>query len=297
VRIWVSGARGFVGSRLVPQLESRGHTVLTSDRETDVQDAGAVDAAVAGARPDAVVHLAAVASVAHAHAAPASAARVNTLGTLHVLRAVARKAPAARVLVIGSGEVYGQGPGSPFDETAPLRPLSAYARSKAAADRLGAVFAARGLDVVRVRPFSHTGPGQADHYVASSFARQIAEIESGRRTPVLAVGNLDAVRDVLDVDDVVDAYVALLEGRVPPAAYNVATGVGIRVGELLDRLLAASSIRPEVRTDPALWRPAGASVGDARRLRNATGWRPTRPLDDTLMRLLADWRLRIHACR
>lgn len=291
----MSGARGFVGSHLVPHLERAGHAVVAVDRDVDVCDAAAVDASLAAARPDAVVHLAAVASPVAARDDPAGAARVNTLGALHVLRAAARRAPGARVLLVGSGEVYGPARtgARPIAESAPLAPASPYARTKAAADLLGARFAARGLAVVRARPFNHTGPGQSDAYVASSFARQLAEIELGRRSPVLAVGNLDAVRDFLDVDDVVDAYRRLLDPAVPSGAYNVASGHGTAIRELLEGLLAIAAVKPEVREDPARWRPATASVGDAARLRAATGWAPRRPLADTLARLMADWRRRL----
>jgi GDP-4-dehydro-6-deoxy-D-mannose reductase len=297
VRIWVSGARGFVGSWLVPHLEAAGHTVVAVDRdELDVCDAHAVDASIGAARPDAIVHLAALASVAASLDDPARAARVNALGALHVLRAVQRRAPDARVLLVGSGEIYGAAEdGAAFDESAPLRPATPYARTKAVADRLGAVFAARGLDVVRARPFNHTGPRQSDLYVAASFARQIAEIEARRRPPVLAVGNLAAVRDFLDVADVVEAYRRLLERTVAAGAYNVASGVGLPIGELLGRLLALSRARPRVHEDPARWRPANAAVGDAGRLHRATGWTPRIALDETLARLLSDWRARVGA--
>lgn len=294
----MSGARGFVGSWLVPHLAAAGHVVVAVDRDVDVCDAGAVAASIAAARPDAIVHLAALASVAASLDAPARAARVNALGTLHVLRAAGAHAPAARVLLVSSGEIYGAADdGAVFDESAPLAPGTPYARAKAVADRLGAVFAARGLEVVRARPFNHTGPGQGDAFVASSFARQLAEIEAGRRAPVLAVGNLAAVRDFLDVADVIEAYRRLLDRAVPPGAYNVASGVGVSIGELLGRLLAVSTAKPEVREDPARWRPAHAAVGDAGRLRRATGWAPRIPLDDTLARLLDDWRARIREPR
>jgi GDP-4-dehydro-6-deoxy-D-mannose reductase len=294
VRIWVSGARGFVGSWLVPRLEAAGHAVVAVDRDVDLVDGAAVAAAIAEAQPDAIVHLAALASVTASIGTPAATARVNTLGALHILRATARHAPNARVLLVGSGEVYGAAAtDAPFDECAPLRPGSPYARSKAAADRLGAVFAARGLDVVRARPFNHTGPGQGDGYVASSFARQLAEIEAGRRAPELRVGNLDAVRDFLDVADVVAAYERLLDRAVPAAVYNIASGVGVSIRALLDQLLACTSLRPVVRSDPARWRPANAAIGNATRLARATGWKPTVPLADTLARLLADWRVRV----
>jgi GDP-4-dehydro-6-deoxy-D-mannose reductase len=296
VRVWVSGARGFVGAWLLPRLARDGHDVTAADRDVEVRDADAVDAAIASARPDAVVHLAALASVATSFADPEAVARVNYLGTLHVLRAVARHAPRARVLLVSSGEIYGgSATPDPIGEDAPLAPLSPYARTKAAADRLGAAFAEAGLDVVRARPWNHTGPGQSDTYVASSFARQLAEMVLGRRAPVLRVGNLDAVRDFLDVADVVDAYLGLLDPRVSRAAYNVASGVPIRVAKLLELLIERAGLRPAIEVDPARHRPARASVGNAARLRSTTGWAPKIPLEDTLARLFDAWLERLSA--
>jgi GDP-4-dehydro-6-deoxy-D-mannose reductase len=296
VRVWVSGAAGFVGAWLLPRLARAGHESIAAARAIDVLDAAAVDASIAAARPDAVVHLAARASVSDSFAEPAAAARVNYLGTLHVLRAVARRAPGARVLLVSSSDVYGGAASAePIGESAPLAPVSPYARSKAAADRLGAAFASDGLDVVRARPWNHTGPGQTDAYVASSFARQLAEIALGRREPVLRVGNLDVVRDFLDVADVVDAYARLLDPRVPPGAYNVATGVGTKIARLLELLAAHARLEPAVEVDPERVRADRSSVGDATKLRAATGWSPQIPLEDTLARLFDDWRERLSA--
>jgi len=291
VRVWITGARGFVGSWLAPRLAAAGHAVACVDREVDVRDPEAVDAAVARAAPDAIVHLAALTSVARSFAEPAEVARVNFLGALHLLRAAAHRAPRARVLLVSSGEVYGpSADGRALDERAPFLPASPYARAKAAADALGA---ACGLDVVRARPFNHTGPGQSDAFVASGFARQIAEIEAGRRPPELSVGNLDASRDFLDVGDVADAYLRLLDPAVPRGAYNVASGEALPVRRILDELLARSTARPAVRVDAERWRPTDASLGNAERLRNATGWRPRVAIGDTLGRLLAWWREQI----
>lgn len=296
MRVWVSGARGFVGAWLLPRLARDGHEITAADREVDVCDAAAVGAAIASARPDAVVHLAALASVAASFADPEAVARVNYLGTLHVLRAVARHAPCSRVVLVSSGEIYGgAATPDPIGEDAPLAPRSPYARSKAAADRLGAVFAEGGLDVVRARPWNHTGPGQSDTYVASDFARQLAEMVLGLRAPVLRVGNLDAVRDFLDVADVIDAYLRLLDPGVPGGAYNVASGVPMPVARLLERLIECAGLRPTIEVDPARRRPDRASVGDAARLRSATGWAPRIPLEDTLARLYEAWLARLSA--
>ncbi|HXK26292.1 MAG TPA: GDP-mannose 4,6-dehydratase [Myxococcota bacterium] len=293
----VTGAAGFVGRHLVPRMQREGWQVRAVDRELDVRDADAVAGCVAELAPRAIVHLAAQSSVAQSSDAPEASARINYLGACNLLEAVSRHAPRARVLLVGSGEQYGPAEpgGAPWNEAAPLRPRSPYARSKACADLLGAGYAARGSDVVRVRAFNHTGPGQSDVFVLASFARQAALIAAGRREPEIAVGNLDSVRDFLDVDDVVDAYLRLLDPRVPAGAYNVASGVGRRIGALLDALRAEAGIEARVRVDPARVRPADASVGDAAKLRAATGWAPRVPFELTLRRLLDDWCARVAA--
>jgi len=287
VRVWVSGAAGFVGRRLCARLAAHGHDVVGVDREIEISDVALVADTVARARPDAIAHLAAQSSGAQSLREPVQTARTNLLGTRAVLEAARRHAPDARVLLVTSGEVYGVGaPGTPpFREDDSLAPRSPYARSKACADLLGAAYAERGLAVVRARPFNHTGPGQAEAFVAPSFARQLAEIAQRRREPRLRVGNLDSVRDFLDVDDVVDAYRRLLDPAMPPGAYNVASGVGRRIGELLDTLIEIAGVRCEIEVDPARVRPADYSVGDAARLRAETGWAPRTPWRDTLSRL------------
>jgi GDP-4-dehydro-6-deoxy-D-mannose reductase len=297
VRVLVTGAGGFVGKTLLPRLASAGHECIGCDLEVDVSDAAAVAAKVVEVAPDAVVHLAALSSPAASHHAAEQTYRVNFLGTYSVLEAALRHAPQCRVLVVGSGDEYGSNPpgAAPLTESAPLRPHSPYSRSKACADLLGAVYAERGLDVVRTRSFNHTGPGQLDIFVASSFARQLAEIEIGRRTPRMLVGNLESVRDFLDVRDVVEAYALLLEPCVPPGVYNVASGRGVRIGDILKRLLDRSYIQPQVEVSPERLRPADHAVGDASRLRAATGWAPRLPISATIERLFEDWRLRVRA--
>jgi len=297
VRVFVTGASGFVGRHLVPHLRARGHEIVATDLELDASDAAAVAEFVARTGPDAIVHLAGVSSVAAARQDPALAFRVNYLGAHALLEATARHAPRARVLLVGTGDAYGSAaPGAlPFSEAAPLRPGSHYSRTKAAADLLGASYCERGLDVLRVRPFNHTGAGQSDAFVASSFARQLVEIERGTRGDTIEVGNLDSVRDFLDVSDVVEAYALLCEPRAPAGAYNVASGRGVSAGALLQCLCALARLSPRIRVDAARFRPTDQSIGDASRLRAATGWAPKLPLETTLERLLAHWRAELSA--
>ncbi len=281
----------------MPRLRDAGDSVSATDRELDVTSLEAVQNHVSKFQPDAIVHLAAQSSPRDSWTAPELTYRVNFVGTRTILEATRTAAPNARVLLIGSAEQYGSTvPGAPaFDESTPLRPVSPYARSKTAADLLGADFAERGVDVVRVRAFNHTGPRQSDHFVLPSFARQVAEIAAGRCEAVMRVGNLDSVRDFLDVDDVIDAYMRLIHGDAPAGAYNVARGEGHTIRSLLDTLIALAGVSPLVVVDPDLARPTDFSVGDSTRLREATGWKPLISIETALERLWVYWRDRVNA--
>lgn len=298
MQVLVTGARGFVGGRLVPRLAAAGWQARGADREVDVTGVDELAEWVADGAPDAVVHLAALSFVPDSVRDPAASFRVNFLGTRNLLEAVRVHAPRARVLVVSTGHVYGAAASGSFDECAPLRPDSPYARTKAAADLLAGCYAQQGLDVVRVRPFNHTGAGRPETFVESSFARQVAEIAAGRRAPQLSVGNLDAVRDFLDVEDVVDAYLRLLDPAVPAGVYNVASGTGHSIQDLLDTLLELAGLARgalTIEVDRARWRPADRAVGDAGKLRTATGWAPRTGFRDTLRALLEGWRREISA--
>ncbi len=295
MRVFVTGARGFVGGHLVPRLIDEGFEVTATDLDLDVTDPTAVAGRLKLARPEAIIHLAAQSSVAASAIDPESTRSINYGGARSVLEGALRCGSQPRILLIGSADQYGKSsPDSPpLTEDSPLAPASAYARSKAEAEELGTSFVDQGLEVVRVRAFGHTGPGQSDTFVLSSFARQTAEIEAGRREALLRVGNLASVRDFMDVDDVVEAYVRLLDPDVPADIYNVASGVGTPLRDLLDTLLGLANQRPLIECDPERVRPADYLVGDASRLRAATGWAPTVPIERMLERLLEYWRRKI----
>jgi GDP-4-dehydro-6-deoxy-D-mannose reductase len=238
-------------------------------------------------RPDAIAHLAAITSVADAWSGEREVWEVNALGTLNVVLAVQEHAPEARLLVASSAEVYGRVAGGegPIAEEHPVAPISPYGHSKAAAEL---ACARDDLDVVVVRPFPHTGPGQTETFAIPSFAGQIARIEAGRARPALLVGNLAAQRDYSDVRCVVDAYARLLDRRGGPRVVNVATGHAHSIASVLDRLLALATVEIAVEIDPARIRPMDIPwlVGSSERLTAATGWRPTRSLDETLADVL-----------
>jgi GDP-4-dehydro-6-deoxy-D-mannose reductase len=295
MRVLVTGAGGFVGQHLLPAMRDSGMEPIPSDRELDVRDTPLLSAAIEKANPGAIVHLAALSSVADSWRDPAACFRVNFLGTRSLLAALEQCAPTARLLLVGSADEYEttRPEAAPYDETAGLRPRSPYARTKAAGELLGHLAAGRGLDVVRVRSFNHTGAGQSDRFVTSSFARQVAMIEAGLQEPVMRVGNLDSVRDFLDVDDVVAAYLRLLDPAVPAGVYNVASGRPVEVRTLLTLLLELAGVEARIEMAPEFYRPTDQLVGNAARLHEATGWEAKISLRKTLAALLDYWRVEI----
>ncbi|HVO76919.1 MAG TPA: GDP-mannose 4,6-dehydratase [Candidatus Bathyarchaeia archaeon] len=273
-------------------------------RSCDILDAASVKALVASVRPDCIFHLAAQSSAARSLAEPRRTLETNVFGTLNILEAVRELAPACpgaktrsgkvRVLSIGSSEEYGRRPRAemPLGEDSPIEPASPYAVSKAAQTMLALQYErCYALDALATRSFSHTGPGQSEHFVLPSFARQCAEIKSGTRAPVVTVGNLDAVRDYLDVRDVVRAYRMIVEDVDEPGVYNVCSGRELPLREALDFLVAASGAEVKVVEDPALMRPADIPllVGDNAKLRRASGWAPERTTEMMLAELFEYW--------
>ncbi len=263
--------------------------------EANLMDAAKVREVVNEVRPDWVFHLAAQASVASAWADPLDTLINNIAAQVNLLEAILAWGGRPRILVVCSNEEYGAvSPDElPIKETAPFRPPNPYAVSKVAQDMLGYQYhVGRGMQVIRVRPFNHTGPGQSDRFVAPAFARQIAEAEIGLRPPVLRVGNLDVERDFTDARDIVRGYyLAVLHGQ-PGEVYNLGSGRAVAIGHLLELLMAKSRVPLRVETDPGLFRPADVPrvVADCTKFQSLTGWKPEIPLEKTLSDLLDWWR-------
>lgn len=297
-RILVTGAKGFVGGHLLPTLAAAFPAATLLTPVFDITDRTAVHAALAAHRPDAVVHLAAIAAPREATRDPSRAWRVNLDGTLNLASAVLEHAPGATLLFAGSADCYGASfrPGDPLDETAPLAPQNTYAATKAAADLALGAMVPEGLRLVRARPFNHTGPGQDPAFVTPAFAHQVARIAAGLQPPVLDVGALAPERDFLDVRDVCRAYALCLRAGLPPGAIvNIASGTPRRIGDILADLVALAGIDAEIRTDSARLRPGDIprAVGDATLARSLLGWEPRIPWRQTLADILGDWRTRV----
>jgi GDP-4-dehydro-6-deoxy-D-mannose reductase len=313
MRALVTGAAGFVGQWVSRELLERGWEVAGTSLE-GVPPAGTPNSQISSLRwhvvdvrrgedlarildierPDAILHLAGVAFVPAAQADPGAALEVNVIAAARLLAAVKVRRAAGTldpaVLVIGSGEQYGRHDASqmPLAETAEQRPHSVYAASKAAQEHVALeAFRSSGVRVMATRSFNHSGAGQADRFVLPALvSRALALRADGGRS--LSIGNTSTVRDFLHVRDVARAYVDLVDRGTPGDVYNVASGTGIDVGTLATRVLALVGVDAILNTDAALVRPAEVPIliGDATKLRRATGWSPRLTLDSIIEDLI-----------
>jgi len=249
-------------------------------------------------RPDYIFHLAAQSFVPTSWKAPAATLETNVIGQTHIFEAVRALKLDPVIQIACSSEEYGlvHPEETPIKETNPLRPLSPYAVSKVTQDYLAYQYhQSYGVRAIRTRGFNHTGPRRGEVFVTSSFASQLARIEAGLREPKIKVGNLEAVRDFTDVRDTVRAYWLAVTRATPGEVYNIASGTGITIRELLDRLIALCEVPVDIETDPARLRPSDVEilVGDNSKFREETGWQPMIPFDQTLADTLDYWRARV----
>ena len=314
LRVLITGITGFAGSHLAERLVAGGavvHGVAIEDppfrnltavardvtiHRGDITRAEDLSAALAASEPEVVIHLAGQAVPTLAAQDPVGAVRVNVLGTAAVIAAVDER-PGMRLVVASSADVYGSPRRSLVSEDTPLDPANPYAATKVAAEALardlgdGAGSGAR--TVIILRPTNQIGPRQHPGLVASAFAKQIAEAETGRADAVVRHGSLDAHRDFLDVRDMADAYGRAAENRTPGThVFNVGTGQAVGVEEILRTLVELASVPVRTELDPERVRPGAAPTFalDASRFRAATGWEPRTPLRTSLRDLLDYWR-------
>lgn len=313
MRLLITGATGFAGRHLTSYCARLGHEVhalvrpgregAVADGATphagDLRDPAALAGLLADVAPDAVAHLAGESSVGASFADPLGAWDVNLGGTLALLEALRAAGPRTPALVVSSGEVHGRvAPDElPVGPDTPMRPLSPYGASKAAADLAAAQYrAAYGLPALRVRAFNHIGPGQDRRFVLPSVARQIAAAEhEGRPSVEVRVGNLDTRRDFSDVRDIVRAYLLILERGDPDAVYMACSGRSRPVRDLVEGLASLGRIPVSFASEAGLQR-AGEQpdlYGSPVRLREDTGWAPEIPLETTLADILDWWRERV----
>jgi len=302
--IAVTGASGFVGEwtmRRLANVDGIRAVSFFEPGKPGLADYSYIRHRMQEIRPFSVIHLAAIAAPSEAAQDPRRAFDINLTGTLNLAESILRDSPETRLIFAGSSESYGWSfnrSNDPIQEEMALEPNTLYGVTKASADMLLAQMAGTGLEVVRFRPFNHTGPGQSEAYVVSSFARQIARIESGLQPAVIDVGNLEARRDFLDVRDVVEAYVsaATRKKSLPSGiALNLASGEARRVGDILSDLCSMSTFEITVRQDAARMRASDTplAAGDGRMASKYLGWHPAIRWSDTLRDVLQFWRARM----
>jgi GDP-4-dehydro-6-deoxy-D-mannose reductase len=310
MRTLITGVTGFAGRHLARALEaeSPGSVYGTSfplpagpgeerARFLDLREESAVLDFLDEVRPDRIYHLAAISNVRTSWQMRSETLATNVGGTQNLLEAVRKTVPGARVLFVSSSDVYGHpGPsGEGLAEDEPLRVLNPYAFSKAAGEMLCGFYGnVEGLDVVVARPFPHTGPGQADDFVCSDWARQIVRIERRECGPVVRVGNLDVRRDISDVRDVIEAYRSLMDRGRRGEVYNICSGKTVGLREILDFLVSEAAGKPgiTIEVDPGKLRKTDLPLvaGSNRKIVSETGWAPRIPMARTLKDLLDFWR-------
>lgn len=310
----ITGVTAFVGSHLADYLiDKQGLEVHGVRRprsrtefirydvhyhEGDVTDYSAMASIVKEVKPDFIFHLAAQSFVPLSWTAPNSTLITNVIGTLHVLEAVRREYPQAVVQIAGSSEEYGlvNPDECPIDESQPLRPLSPYGVSKVGADLLGQQYTqSYNLKVIITRAFNHTGPRRGEEFICSKIAKKLAEIKLGKAEPVLALGNLAAVRDFTDVRDMVRAYWWAVDKCSPGIPYNIGTGEGHAIAEVANILCSILGKGVRTEQDPRLMRPSDVPrlICDSTKFRVLTGWKPLIPFEQTLRDLFQFWMERL----
>ncbi len=319
MKVLVTGIDGFVGSHAAEFLLGTGgvdlygthypgQKTLNIDHlkgrvrlhEADVADAEAMRGIFAAVRPEKVIHLAGQAFVPAALSDPVGTFRVNVMGGVAVLDAARRQAESAGtgpdLLLVSSGEVYGNARTEPVTEDSPLRPENPYAASKASIDLIAQEYRRSfGVRVSVVRPFNHAGPRQSPSFVTSDFGRQFALIAAGRGEPVIRAGNVESRRDFTDVRDVVRAYWAILTHPSPFTVFNLCSGRVVAVREIVSIFERVAGLRVSVKIEPSRTRGADPpfAAGSSARLRGATGWEPAIPLEKTLADVFDYWRAAI----
>lgn len=308
MKILVTGAGGFVGKHLIKELLKRNHDVVAlgigNNRdlhkmkipvyETNILDFNIVYKNIQKEQPDGVIHLAAQSNVGVSWNKPQITASVNIEGTLNLYKAFFEINPSGRFLNIGSSDEYGltAKKGIPLTEEMECKPQNPYSISKFCSEQLILQLAKKDdVNVISTRSFNHFGPGQSKGFVISDFASQIANIKKGIKENKIYVGDLSPARDFLYIDDVVNAYILLIENRVPNGVYNISSGKSYKIEYMLNKLIEIADVDIEVLIDKEKFRPAEVSnfMGNSDKLRKILNWKPMIDINEGLNKTLDYW--------
>jgi GDP-4-dehydro-6-deoxy-D-mannose reductase len=307
-KLLLTGANGFVGQHLISTLQDTYQIVgivHNSDlkgsenvryESGNILDRGFLEDLISKHKPDSIIHLAAIAPTWTQD--PENIFKINLIGTLNLYLAVENQKKQngvdPKIIYISSAEAYGKtiNP-EKINEDNPFFPANYYGASKVAADRLSYQMSQSAkLRITIIRPFNHTGPGQLKGFFVPDMASQIVELEQSDKSELM-VGNLDSIRDISDVRDIVEGYKKILEADVNPGeAFNLCSGKGTKMQDILNKLLSLAKKEIKIIEDPKRMRPSEVpiTVGDNSKFRALTHWEPKIPLDQTLEDTLNYWR-------
>ena len=300
----ITGISGFVGTYLADFLTKKNYDVYGFDRsrsnspnvktsKLDILNQEDVKNFIKEIKPDYIVHLAAQSSVKKSWENPEETIAINVEGTRNLLEGVVAAGimHQCKILIVTSAEIYGVPRETPIKENHPLSPINPYGESRRKQEELIEDYRKKGLHIAVSRSFPHTGPGQSDQFVCSSFSCQIAEIDMEKQDPLIKVGNLEAVRDFTDVRDIIEAYYLILLKELK-GTYNICSGKGVKIADMLQTLLKLSNKQIKIEHDPSRNRPSDIPilVGDNSKFCQETGWKPKIPFEQTLADLLAYWK-------
>ena len=318
-RYFITGFSGFVSGYFLEYLEKADERskVLGIDHiypdygtnyknidvvfeKTDLLNSDKVKALLINFQPDYVIHLASLSSVSYSWKNPAKSFINNTNIFLNLLEIIRLNNISCRLLSIGSSEEYGNvvAEDLPLRETKELVPISPYAVARVSQEMLSKIYhKGYGLDIVITRSFNHIGPRQKDIFVVSSFAKQIINIKnSGKDKGILTCGDVDIIRDFLDVRDVVKAYHLLLGKGKKGEVYNVCSSNGYTLKDIIEKMGKITELNIEIRRDKNLVRVLDNRmiVGNNEKLKKDTGWNNNIDIDESLTDILDYWNTKIH---
>jgi len=315
VRIVITGFSGFVSGYFVDYLEKNKiiSEVLGIDihqaqtdcqnyeysnvkfKQIDLLNSEVLESIINEFQPEYLLHLASYSSVGFSWQNPSLSFRNNINIFLNLIEIIRKISPRCRILSVGSSEEYGSFDEKklPLLEEYPLQPLSPYAAARVSQENLSKVYSTGyGLDITMTRSFNHIGPGQKDIFVIPSFAKQLVEIKKGlKKEKRLLTGDISVIRDFLDVRDVVDAYYKLLISGKKGEVYNVCSGKGVGLNDIIDAFCSILDIKVELTTDKSLIRPNENKIifGSNEKLKNAAGWENKIKLNDSLKDIIDYW--------